>query len=455
MAAPPKKASALTAALSGAPAPASAGAPPRAPGLFKPLLDNYAFPCLVHAPDDGTAVPDASELADGLESIDLKSYTVVGSAPTRTSLPNGTPLADFPLDPYHRRGGKEVAPFDMSAGGASLGRVPSGSLARHYDAVIGSLPKGLSEDARARIAASMPMSPALGMLQAMPEDKVNMRSIEGRRLRRGALKGAVVAFITAGYSGKRFVFEKAHELGVKSIVLDAPDSWAQLMEGEGVVSSFVPIDFSDAENVFEHCLEGIRAASSKLGGLDGITTFCEMAVPLVARLAEKLGLPGNSPASVDAARDKYLTREAMGIAGLPTPRNARVNSPEDVEPAGKHVGFPAVIKPVSGAASIGVVRVNSMPELQAAYQRVARDMSRAKVVAGALIEGGDDEDDGGNAGGWINVQLMLEEYLDGPEIDCDLVMSDGVAVYGAITDNWPTVEPYFNETGSNCPPPPP
>ena len=25
------------------------------------------------------------------------------------------------------------------------------------------------------------------------------------------------------------------------------------------------------------------------------------------------------------------------------------------------------------------------------------------------------------------------------------------AVYGAITDNWPTIEPYFNETGSNCP----
>jgi hypothetical protein len=44
--------------------------------------------------------------------------------------------------------------------------------------------------------------------------------------------------------------------------------------------------------------------SAKLGGLDGITTFCEMAVPLAARLAEKLGLPGNTPESVDAARDK-------------------------------------------------------------------------------------------------------------------------------------------------------
>ena len=57
----------------------------------------------------------------------------------------------------------------------------------------------------------------------------------------------------------------------------------------------------------------------------------------------------------------------------------------------------------------------------------------------------------GNANSWIKLTLMLEEYLDGPEVDVDLVFSEGQAVYGAITDNWPTVEPYFNETGSNCP----
>ena len=47
--------------------------------------------------------------------------------------------------------------------------------------------------------------------------------------------------------------------------------------------------------------------------------------------------------------------------------------------------------------------------------------------------------------------LCLLQYLDGEEVDCDLLFSEGRPVYGAITDNWPTIEPYFNETGSNCP----
>ena len=46
--------------------------------------------------------------------------------------------------------------------------------------------------------------------------------------------------------------------------------------------------------------------------------------------------------------------------------------PADVGAAAAHVGFPAVIKPVSGAASIGVIRVNDRAALQAAYERCVR-----------------------------------------------------------------------------------
>lgn len=118
------KKSALTAALSGA--PAAPTAVPKPQTSFRPVLDNYAFPCLQHAPDDGTPLPEISDLVEGLESIDLKSYTVVGSAPTRTSLPNGTPLVSesdlrgFPMGP------KLACSLVMhrSAGGLCSGPLP-------------------------------------------------------------------------------------------------------------------------------------------------------------------------------------------------------------------------------------------------------------------------------------------------------------------------------------------
>jgi len=233
-------------------------------------------------------------------------------------------------------------------------------------------------------------------------------------------------------------------------VIDGPESWSQTMEAEGIIEKFIGVDFSDADTVFQQCLTAIKKAQASFGELDGICTFCEMAVPLATRLAEKLGLPGNTPAAVDAARDKYATRTKLQEAGLPNPKNYLISEPQHVKEAATHVGFPAVIKPIYGAASIGVVRVDNLEQLEKTYIRVQEEMAGAKIVDGALVQG-DNPNQGGKAGGWIQTTLMLEEYLDGPEVDVDLIFSEGEAVYGCLTDNWPTVEPYFNETGSNCP----
>lgn len=53
----------------------------------------------------------------------------------------------------------------------------------------------------------------------------------------------------------------------------------------------------------------------------------------------------------------------------------------------------AVIKPIYGAASIGVVRVNDMPQLEQAYKRVTRELAKAHIVAGALQQGEEDDED--------------------------------------------------------------
>lgn len=439
------KKSALTSALTGAPGSEPTGVPPLTPPAKSAQLDHAAFPCLSFADEVDAG---GGETGDAQAGFDLTSVEIIGSAPTNVVF-KGAALADYELTPWGRRKGKEVVPSELMADKAATGSLKTGNFLS--ETVIGSLPKGLDAQTKAKIAQSVPMSPSTAALKEVNMEAVTSRSSLGKALRRQVIKGAVMVFVTAGYSGKRFIFEKAKELGVKSIVLDGPDSWCQLLEKDGIISKFIPIDFSDPDTVFDRCLEAIRSASKTIGDLDGITTFCEMAVPLASRLAEQLGLPHNSVEAVDNARDKHATREIMQAAGLPTPKHFKITKPEDVEVAGNHVGFPAVIKPISGAASIGVIRVNDMEHLQSAYRRVVNDMKKARIVAGALIEGGDDDAQDGNAGSWINTVLMLEEYLDGDEIDCDLIFDNGIPVYGAITDNWPTVEPYFNETGSNCP----
>ena len=58
------------------------------------------------------------------------------------------------------------------------------------------------------------------------------------------------------------------------------------------------------------------------------------------------------------------TRSCMKRAGLPTPANHLIRSSADIPRAAEVVGFPAVIKPISGAASEGVVRVDSEEQLE-------------------------------------------------------------------------------------------
>jgi hypothetical protein len=58
-----------------------------------------------------------------------------------------------------------------------MGRMLSGSLTQHYDAVMGSLPKGLTSDERLRIRQSAPMSPAVGSLQQLPQVRFRLPKV--------------------------------------------------------------------------------------------------------------------------------------------------------------------------------------------------------------------------------------------------------------------------------------
>jgi carnosine synthase len=276
-------------------------------------------------------------------------------------------------------------------------------------------------------------------------------SPDAQMLRRKLAHGSTVVFISAGYAGKRFIFDRAAEMGIKSVVLDHHDSWVKNLVQEGVVAKFLPVDMSQpSEEIFAEAVRLIQQLGDDgvTGSVDAVCTFCELSVPLVSRLCETFGLPGMKPDCVDIARNKHATRAALKAAGLPTPRNILITSEAEVETAGAKVGFPAVLKPVSGAASLGVMKVLSMEDLKRCFKETTDEMRTLVVSNGALVKGGSDGVEASNA---IDMTMLLEQYLDGPEVDIDVVFSNGKWRYAAVTDNGPTLEPYFNETWGVCP----
>ena len=244
--------------------------------------------------------------------------------------------------------------------------------------------------------------------------------------------GATVAVVGAGYPGKQRIYERLVELGARLVVVDEPGHWSERLAGDGVASRWIAAPITgDADRDAGAVLDALSAESVRP---DAVLTFWEISVPVAARVAAALGLPGNAVEAVDAARSKVRTREASERAGLPTPRSRRVQSLDELYAAAVEIGFPAVVKPEFGAGAVGTVRVDSLESLPGIYQSVHSDLANDVE----LLHVGND--------------FVLEEYLDGVEFDVDLVLDDGTCVFSSVSQNWPTAEPSFQETGLHCPP---
>jgi biotin carboxylase len=246
-------------------------------------------------------------------------------------------------------------------------------------------------------------------------------------------RGATVVVVSAGYPGKRRAYVRMVELGASLVVLDEPGHWSESLVADGIAAKWLP---APVEGDPDRDAEAVLAALAQ-GGVRpaGVLTFWEDSVGVAARVAEALGLPGNPPEAVDAARSKVRTRELAAQLGLPTPRAQRVRSLDELFAAAADIGFPAVVKPEFGARSAGCVRVDALESLPDIYSVVRRVVDPERDV---IFRAGND--------------LLLEEYLDGVEFDVDLVMQDGECLFSSVSQNWPTAEPSFQETGLHCPP---
>lgn len=216
----------------------------------------------------------------------------------------------------------------------------------------------------------------------------------------------------------------AHDLGLETVVLSYDRDDRRLPDRvRKDIDTLVVLDTND-----EAALLGTALRLHRQRGFAGVLPGFEFYVPVAARIAARLGLPGLAVDSVAKVRDKALMRRQIEAAGLRTPRYAAVATAAELTDAAAAVGFPCVLKPTDSAGSIHVSRVDDLAELEHAYHQLTHDH---RLDLGRGLDG----------------RVLLEEYLDGPEVSVEGYVSGGRVTVVAVTRKLLGPEPYFVELG--------
>src|SRR5207245_1805288 len=140
---------------------------------------------------------------------------------------------------------------------------------------------------------------------------VLLRRADRRAARPNLMKRILLVAATTGYQTRMFA-DAARRLGIELVL--ATDRCHVLEDPWG--DHALPVRFEDPESAAE--------AIAQAGPFDGILAVADRPAYLAAVVAERLGLPYSSPASVAAARNKFLARQRFHSAGLPVPEFSRV-----------------------------------------------------------------------------------------------------------------------------------
>jgi len=159
--------------------------------------------------------------------------------------------------------------------------------------------------------------------------------------------GPIVALYDRGAVGPRELVAGLRPLGPVWVVV------AQTPEGRAAL----PVLRAGADRVLVDDSPERTDAILAGAGARGVVTFSERCVLRRAGLAVHLALEA-AAAREPVLVDKALQGERLAAAGLPTPRRTEVASAEDWPAALEHAGLPAVVKPVTGEGSRGVVRLD-------------------------------------------------------------------------------------------------
>ncbi|MDI5966525.1 ATP-grasp domain-containing protein [Streptantibioticus silvisoli] len=116
-----------------------------------------------------------------------------------------------------------------------------------------------------------------------------------------------------------------------------------------------------------------------------IATVGERDQDRCAAIGAALGLPTHSPETVALVHDKNLMRDRLVAAGLDSTAHTIATGENDVRSFLRAHGGPCVVKPVSGAGSVGVALARTEADVPAAWRRASGDHTGI-TGAGVIVE---------------------------------------------------------------------
>ena len=201
-----------------------------------------------------------------------------------------------------------------------------------------------------------------------------------------------------------------HALGCKVLIFGQRGSWLEEPQYEGLIEKFLPIDMTVDQGLPQRILDALQESNHQI---HGITTTIDVYFDAAAKVSLELGLHTSPPESVAMAQDKYATRTRFGNS---TPLTLLVTDIDDLREKLRTlttpITYPIVVKPSRGWSSEGVFKVSTESELFTSVSKLNTFQPGVKVI--------------------------VETYVDGPEVDANFLLWDGEIHFFEVVDDFPS-----------------
>lgn len=169
------------------------------------------------------------------------------------------------------------------------------------------------------------------------------------------------------------------------------------------------------------------AALAERAPVDAVVGVDEQGILTAAHAGELLGLAHNPPDAVAATRDKVEMRSVLASWGVPQPLFRAAGPDADIASLALEVGLPCVVKPVSLAASTGVIRADTPDDAVRASERIRSILADHDRPSDEL--------------------LLVEQFIAGAEVSLEGLLRGGELEVLALFDKPDPLDgPYFEET---------